>query len=354
MLTGVAKRPIEDFDEYVRQLDIRMGRSHIIMSPIYSKAQTSPKTVVLPEGDQPHIIKAAQLAVDDGIARPILLGDEKTIRIVAEEYGYDLEGIQIVDPTTYPKTEEYIREYHFMRNRKGVTANIARQRMLTRMNYFGAMMVHAGDADSYISGYTAHYPDTIRPALEIIGRDIRFKKVSGLYVLSFKKDAYFLADTTVNINPTAEDLADITQQVAEFTENFDVIPRVAMLSYSNFGSAHGESPSKVIEALKLVRKRMPDLMVDGEMQADTATVPEIISEIFPYSTLKGTANVLIFPDLNSGNIAYKLLCRIGGAKPIGPILLGLNKAVHILQRGAEINEILDMIAIAVVDANSKG
>ena len=353
METGVARKPITDFDAYRRQLDIRMGRSQVIMSPIYSKAQSNPKRIVMPEGDQPRIIKAAQLAVDEGIALPILLGSVESITKAAEENGIDLDGISIIDPWTSEMTDGYIKEYHRLRQRKGVTAHLARRRIRSMRNYFGAMMVHLGDADGMISGYTAHYPDTIRPALEIIGRDSRYKRVSGLYILSTKKQSYFLADTTVNIDPSPEDLADIALQAAEFTRHFDIYPRVAMLSYSNFGSNLEASPKKVRAALDIIRERKPDLMVDGEMQADTAVVPDIIDGTFPFSTLKGGANVLVFPDLNSGNISYKLLARIGGAHPIGPILMGLAKSAHVLQRGAEVNEILDMIAITVVDAISK-
>ncbi|MDH7514441.1 MAG: NADP-dependent malic enzyme [Bacteroidota bacterium] len=352
--TGVARLPITDFDEYRRNLDIRMGRAHIIMTPIYEKAKKQPRRVVLPEGDEPRIIRAAELAVEEGIAQPILIGSEKTIRRVAEEHGLELNGITIVDPKTYEKTDQYIEEYYRLRQRKGVTLAYARQHIRTLRNYFGAMMLHMEDADGMISGYTSHYPDTIRPALQIIGRDPRYKYVSGLYILSFKKQTYFLADTTVNIEPSAETLADIACQAAEFTLNFDITPRVAMLSYSNFGSNREESPMKVRAALDIVRKRCPDLIIDGEMQADTAVVPEIIAETFPFSVLKGGANVLIFPDLNSGNIAYKLLCRLGGAVPIGPMLLGMGKAVHVIQRGSEVGQILDMIALTVVDAIRKG
>ncbi len=353
MDTGVARLPIADFDAYRHQLDIRMGREQKIMTPIYDKAVKAPKRIVFPEGEELRIIRAAVLSVDEGIANPILLGSEKVIREVAEENGLDLTGIEIIYPRKSAKLDAYIAEYHKMRNRKGVTATIARHRIRTMPNYFGAMMVHMGDADGMISGYTVHYPDTIRPALEIIGRDPRYRKVSGLYVMSMKKGTYFLCDTTVNIDPTPEELADITLQAAEFVTNFDITPRVAMLSYSNFGSAPGELPDKMVKALKLVTARDPQLMVDGEMQADTAVVPEIVNEVFPFSRLKGGANTLVFPDLASGNIAYKLLSRIGGGHPIGPVLLGLSKAVHILQRGAEVKEIVDMVAIAVVDAQRK-
>jgi malate dehydrogenase (oxaloacetate-decarboxylating)(NADP+) len=352
MDTGVARKPIEDFDDYRMKLNIRMGRTQEIIARMYNKAAGEPKRIVLAEGEEHRVIKAAQVALDEGIVKPILLGDEKEIRKVAEEHAIDLEGIEIVSPQNFEKFEEYVQEFYHLRQRKGLTLYSARRIMLSRRNYFGAMMVHMGDADGLISGYTSHYPDTIRPALEIIGHDKRYNKVSGLYMLSAKNKPYFLADTTVNIDPTAEDIADITLQAADLAQKFDVVPRVALLSYSNFGSNREASAMKMRAALKIVQERRPELMVDGEMQADTAVVPEIIAEDFPFSSLKGGANVLIFPDLNSGNIAYKLLSRLGGLHPIGPILNGMCKSVHVLQRGAEVQEIVDMIAIAVVDAIS--
>jgi len=353
MDTGVARKPIEDFDEYRMRLDIRMGRTQELIARMYSKASNEPKRIVLAEGEEYRVIKAAQIALDEGIAKPVLIGEEKEIRRVAEQHSVDLEGIEIVNPREHSRMDQYVQEYYRLRQRKGVTPYYARRNIMNRRNYFAAMMVHTGDADCMISGYTSHYPDTIRPALEIIGRDKRFRKVSGCYMLSSKTKPYFLADTTVNIDPSAEDIADITLQSAELAEKFDVEPRVALLSYSNFGSNREASSMKMRNALEIIRERRPDLMVDGEMQADTAVVPEIIEETFPFSVLKGGANVLIFPDLNSGNIAYKLLSRIGGLSPIGPILNVMCKSAHVLQRGAEVKEIVDMIAIAVVDAISQ-
>ncbi|MGB9852644.1 MAG: NADP-dependent malic enzyme [Candidatus Kapaibacteriota bacterium] len=353
MDSGVARKPIENFEEYKRELDIRMGRAQLIMTPIFHKAASNPKRIVFPEGTEPKIIRAAILALQEGIAKPILLGKKEVIEKVAESNDYDLSGIEIVDPETYPKLNLYIEEYFRLRQRKGVTYEAAESDMKYRRNYFGSMMVRMGDADGMISGLTKHYPETIRPALQIIGRDPRYSKVSGLYILSFKNSVYFLSDTTVNLNPTPEDICDITLQAAEFVKNFDIQPKIALLSYSNFGSAEGEIPEKMRNALQLIKQKRPDLIVDGEMQADTAVVPEIIDETYPFSELKGGANVLIFPDLDSGNIAYKLLSRLGGAHPIGPILLGMSKSVHVLQRGATVNEILEMIAIAVVDAQNK-
>ena len=353
MDTGVAQKPITDFDEYKLQLSIRMGRIPVILTPIYHKATSNPKSIVLPEGEEPKIIKAAQLCVDEGIAKPILIGNNEKILEIAEANNYDIEGIEIVDPQTFPKLEQYVEEYYKLRQRKGITRVESRKRMLYHRNYLGAMMVHIGDCDGMISGLTTHYPDTVRPALEIIGRDTRYQKVSGLYIISTKKSTYFLADTTVNIEPSDYDLSDITLQAADFVTNFDIVPKVALLSYSNFGSRKGPIPEKMQSALKIIKERKPDLIIDGEMQADTAVVSDIINETFPFSTLKGGANILIFPGLTSGNIAYKLLARIGGAHAIGPVLQGLSKSVHVLQRGAEVNEILDMIAIAVVDAQHK-
>lgn len=353
MDTGVAQNPIADFDEYKRQLDIRMGRAERIMTRIYEKAKTNPMRIVFPEGEKQRIIKAAELSVDYGIAKPILIGNEEVIKKVAEDNGINLEGIEITCPKCFPRIEEYIEEYYKLRQRKGVTRVEARDRLLNNNNYFGSMMVHFGEADGLISGITTHYPNTIKPALEIIGRDKRYQKVSGLYIVTTKKETYFLADTTVNPDPSAETLCDVALQSEEFVRNFDIKPRIALLAYSNFGSAPGITSEKMQNALALIKEKKPDLVIDGEMQADTAVSPDIIEEYFPFSPLKEGANVLIFPNLNSGNISYKLLQRIGGAHLIGPVLLGLSKAVHVLQRGSEVNHIIDMVAIAVVDAQHK-
>lgn len=353
METGVAKKPITNFDEYIMSLDVRMGRTERIMTRIYHKARVEPKKIVFPEGEYPRIIKSAQMAVDLGIAKPILIGNKDVIKEIADENNYDIEGIEIIEPKTFEKLDVYIEEYYKMRQRKGIGKYEARKRLLTRPNYFGSMMVHLGDADGMISGYSTTYPDTIRPALEIIGRDKRFGKVSGMYIATTKKMSYFLADTTVNINPDANTLADITLQAAEFVKNFDITPRAALLSYSSFGSSEGETTEKIQKALKIINERNPELIVDGEVQADTAVSTEALTQRYPFSKLKTGANILVFPDLNSGNIAYKLLGSIGGLHLIGPVLQGLCKSVHVLQNGDDINEIINMIAIAVVDAQSK-
>lgn len=353
METGVARKPIEDFEQYKYELELRMGRVKSFMHDTFKKASGAPKTVVYPEGEQAKIIKAAILAKQENIAFPILLGNPEVIRQVAEEHNYDLDGLTVIDPKNSEYTEKYINEYYNLRKRKGITQLEARKRMLNQPNYFGAMMVHMGDACSMISGLTTHYPDTIRPALEIIGRDPNYSKVCGLYMVSTKKKTYFLSDTSVNLNPNAEEVADIALMAADCARAFDITPKVALLSYSNFGSAEGESSLKMRKALEIIKKRDPNLIVDGEMQANTAVDPSIVDETFPFCDIKGGANVLIFPNLDAGNITYKLLHGIADAHLIGPILLGLQKAVHVVQRGVQEDDILNMTAIAVVDAQHK-
>jgi malate dehydrogenase (oxaloacetate-decarboxylating)(NADP+) len=300
------------------------------------------------------ILKASQILIDEGIAKPILIGSENVIRQRIEENKLSLKEIQIVEPLKYPRFEEYVQEYYRLRQRKGVTLKEA-YKIMTLPNYFGSMMVRMGDADGLISGLTSHYPDTIRPALQIIRMDERFTRVSGLYIMITKKGTFFFADTTVNIDPTPEELAEIAIASAETARRFNIEPVVALLSFSNFGSTENPYSLKVKKAVEIIRQKAPDLIVDGEMQADTAVVPDIVDEMYPFSTLKGKgpANVLIFPDLNSANIAYKLVYRIGGADVIGPILMGMKKPVHVLQTGAEVSEIVNMAAIAVAEAIEK-
>jgi malate dehydrogenase (oxaloacetate-decarboxylating)(NADP+) len=349
MQSGVAQQPV-DLDEYREQLQRRLGKAYEVMRIMINKAQRNPKRVVFPEGDASRILRACQILQEEKIARPILLGDEQRIRTKIADLRLHLKDVTIVDPANWPKREAYIEELFRLRHRKGVTRREAEELIYNR-NLFGSLMVRMGDADALISGLTEHYPDTLRPALQVLAVRPGLRRVSGLYLLiSQRGDLYFLADTTVNIEPTAEDLAEIAMTTAEMARRFDVEPRVAMLSFSNFGSTRHPLAEKVRQATELVRKRMPGLMIDGEMQADTAVVPEIIEQTYSFSFLKGGANVLIFPNLEAGNIAYKLLMRIGGCEAIGPILMGLSKPVHVLQRGSEVNEIVNMAAIAVVDA----
>ncbi|MCX8009708.1 MAG: phosphate acetyltransferase, partial [Ignavibacteria bacterium] len=341
METGVARIQIKDWDAYKNYLLERLGISREIMRGVIEKAKSKPRRIVFPEGDQIKILKAAQILVEDGIAQPILLGNKDEINKLIAENQIDAEGIEIIDPFNSDKYEKYANEFYSLRNRKGITLLEAHKLIRTR-NYFGSMMVRMGDADGLISGLTAHYPHTIRPALQIIETAQGVKRVSGMYIMLVKNKAFFFADTTVNVDPTAEELAEIAILSAKTAKRFNVEPRVAMLSFSNFGSAPYPQSNKVIKAVEIIRQREPELIVDGEMQADTAVVPEILEQDFPFSVLKGQANVLIFPDLDSGNIAYKLLWRLGNADAIGPILMGMSKPVHVLQKGCDINDIVNM------------
>lgn len=352
MDTGVARVKI-DIEEYKEKLEALLGKARKVMRVMINKAKRTPKRIVYPEGDNQTILRACEIVLDEGIAHPVLLGDKKEIENKASKLGVNLgKGIEIINPATFSKLDDYVTEFYKIRQRKGITMREAKKFMLQRI-YFGCMMVHKGDADGLVSGLTQHYPETIRPALQIIQIRDDVKRVAGLYVICIKGQIYFFADATVNIEPTAEDLAEIAILVAKKAKHFEVEPRVAMLSFSNFGGTRHPLAEKVRQAVEIVKKREPNLLIDGEMQADTAVTPEIIDKTYPFSTLKGKggANVLIFPDLQSGNVAYKLMQRLGGAEVIGPILLGMRKPVHVLQIGS-MNEIdvLNMTAFAVVDA----
>ena len=353
MDTGVAQRPV-DIRQYREELESRLGKANEVMRGMINKAQKQPKRIVFTEGEEGKILRACQILLDEKIALPILLGDASKIRARIEELRLHLEGVQIVDPRHFARLEEYTEEFYSLRHRKGITRTEAEQ-TIRNPTTFGSMMVRLNDADALIGGLTTHYPDTIRPALQVIDVRPELRRVAGVYVLITPKgDIYFLADATVNIEPTAEDLAEIAIMAAEKARRFNQEPRVAMLSFSNFGSTRHALSDKVRRAVDLVRQKAPGLMIDGEMQADTAVTPHIIEETYPFSTLKGGANVLIFPNLESGNIAYKLLQRIGGAELIGPLLTGLSRPVHVLQRGSEVNDIVHVAAVAVVDAQEVG
>ncbi|NOR49457.1 MAG: phosphotransacetylase, partial [Desulfuromonadales bacterium] len=350
MDSGVARRPIKDMAKYIETLEAMQGRSKQIMRTLINKAKTCPKRIVFPEGEEEKILRAAQILVDEGIAKPILLGDEAEIKVNAAKINADLTGITIIDPTKSDMVEGYTEEFFTMRQRKGVTVAEAHRTMSKSRNHFGSMMVLKGDADTLLSGINHHYPETIRPALEVIGKHEKLSKVHGMYMMVTKKEASFFADTTVAIEPTAEELAETAILTAQKARQFDFVPKVAMLSFSNFGSASHPLTTKVKEATKLVKAYDPELVVDGEMQANVALDPELVEKQYPFSQLKGDANVFIFPDLQSGNIAYKLLHKLGGAEQIGPILMGMKKPVHILQRGDAVADIINMAAVAVVDA----
>jgi len=351
--SGAAKAPVGDLDAYRRRLELLVSRRFELMRGVVERARRAPKRLVFPEGDNPKILRAAKILVDQGIAHPILLAERDEVEPRLAELGLPEDRITIVDPWRSEKLPGYVDRLHELRRREGVT-RVAASKLLRIRNYFGALMVEQGDADGLISGLENEYPDTIRPALQVIGMRPGIHRVAGAYILLLKDRVLFLADTTVNIDPDAETLAEIALATAEFARRFDVEPRVAMLSFSNFGSNRHPSARKVRRATELARLRAPGLMIDGEMQADTALVPRLVEEHFPWSSLDGPANVLVFPELQSANAAYKLLWRLAGAEAIGPVLLGMAKPVHVLQRELEVADIVNIAAICVVDAQELG
>ena len=351
METGVAQHRL-DLDEYRERLERRLGKSQEIMRFMIHKAQRTNCRVVFPEGMHDKILRAAQILVDERIARPVLIGDETCILNRAETLHLHFQGqVDIVNPASSPRLAGYTARYLALRQRKGATHTEAPQ-LLMNPTRFGAMMVECGDADVLLAGLTQHYSDTIRPALEVIPKREGTRKVAGMYMLITPKgQVCFLADTTVNIEPSAEDLAEIAILAADTVVSYDVDPRVAMLSFSTFGSSRHPLAEKVARATELVRARRPNLVIEGELMADAALVPEMLNE-YPFSHLQGPANVLIAPSLESGNIAYKLLMRLGQCEAIGPILMGFSKPVHVLQRGCEVNDIVHMAALAAVEAQA--
>ncbi len=349
MDTGVARQPV-NLDEYRDQLEKRLGRANELMRMMARKAQTNPKRVVFPEGSHPKILRACHVLMEEKIATPILLGHSEEIHRTAEELGFALDGVTIIDPATFPRRQEYVNEYYRLRQRYGVSLSSADELMDDR-NIFGSMMVRMGDTDALVSGVSQNYPDTIRPALHVVGVREGIHKVCGFYIVITRKgELYFMADATVNIEPTAEDLAEIALCVAQEARRFDIEPRVAMLSFSNFGSTRHPSCDKVRRAVDLARYADPTLMIDGEIQGDVAVSAKRLESEFPFSKLQGGANVLIFPEIQSANTVCKLVGPIGGAEVIGPILAGMAKPVHLVQRGAEVEDVINIATIAVVDA----
>ena len=349
--SGVAKEMI-DLESYREQLEARLGRARGIMRGIINRAVRDPKRVVFPEGEEPKIIRAARMIVDEGIGSPILLGQRDTIERLAEENHISLRDILIEDPAKSDKRDKYADYLWRRRQRKGLSHGEAHQ-LLFNGNYFGSCMVACGDADALLSGVGMHYPETIRPALQVIGAHPKAEIVSGLYMLVFEKHVIFCGDTTVNIDPTAEQLAQIAYSAGRIVRTFGITPKIAMLSFSNFGSVRHPEAEKVAKAVAILRKRDPSLIVDGEMQADTAMDENILRSGYPFSVLKERANVLIFPNLSAGNIAYKLLHHLGGAAKIGPFLVGMNLPVHVLEQGADVQDIVNMAAVAVMDAQQR-
>jgi malate dehydrogenase (oxaloacetate-decarboxylating)(NADP+) len=349
--SGVARRPIADMSAYLRRLEAMLSRTREVMSVVLEKAKRDPKRIVFPEGEHPKILRAAKILAEEGICRPILLAREQKVADLARDLQLPMDKIELIHTETSPKLAPYAVRLVELRRRSGVTADTA-ARLVRVRNYYGPLMLDAGDADGVISGLTQSYPDTIRPALQIVGTAPGVRRVSGLYILILKDRTFFFADTTVNIDPTAEELAEIAQLTADAVRRFDMEPSLAMISFSNFGSNTHEKARKVKRAVELLKAARPDLSVDGEMQADLAVVPEMLSADYPWVAVQ-RPNVLIFPDLQSANAAYKLVWRLAGAEAIGPILLGMNAPVHVLQRGQDVSDIVNMAAIAVVDAQEK-
>lgn len=352
MESGVARKMITDWEKYDTELQARIGIDQKLMSRVIGRAKQNPKRIVFAEADNYKILKAAQIIQEERIAIPILLGNRSKINELIHDNHFDLHDCLIVDSyEEVEKCERYSQAFYQMRQRKGLTLYESKKLIRDR-NYFGAMMVAMGDADALISGLTKDYSKTIGPALQVIGVKEGVNRVAGMYIIINKGSTYFLADTTVNIDPSEDELVDIIGITAERVRFFDTEPRIAALSYSNFGSSgKGTSPRKISNAVKKAKQKYPDLIIDGEVQANIALSKQLLMENYPFSELATTgANTLIFPDLNSGNIAYKLLQEIGGAEAIGPVLMGMRKPVHILQLGSSVREIVNMVAIAVVDA----
>ncbi|MBC7895823.1 MAG: NADP-dependent malic enzyme [Cytophagaceae bacterium] len=349
--SGVADEFI-DLEEYRQSLESRLGRARGIMRGIMNRAVRDPKRLVLPEGEARKMILAARIMVDEGIAQPILLGNDERIRRQAAADGISLDEISIEDPAESARREAYASLLWERRQRKGLSLAQA-QRLMFNGNYFGSMMVLRGEADALLTGMTTSYPEALRPALQVIGANPRSGLVAGMYMLVFDRQLVFCGDTTVNIEPSAEQLAQIALAAGRIVRTFGQEPRIAMLSFSNFGSVDHPEAKKVAQAVALVRQKEPNLIVDGEMQADTAVDGVTLGETFPFATLKDPANVLIFPNLSAGNIAYKLLHHLGGATAIGPILVGMALPVHILETGASVQDIVNMAAVAVMDAQER-
>ena len=354
MDSGVARIHITDWDKYNQELKMRLGMDDVILRTITNKAKGNPKRVVFAEADNYKILKSAQIVRDEGIAIPILLGNKSSIHKIIRDNELEMDGVLIIDPMEEKELfEKFAQNLYAKRGRRGINLFEARKLMRDR-NYFGASMVEFGDADALISGLTRNYATTVKPALQIIGTQPGVNRVAGMYMMLTKHGPVFFADTTINVNPTAQELVDITVLVNKSIEQFNIVPRIALLSYSNFGSNEGEAPQKIQEAVSILHQQYPDIIVDGELQANFALNGDLLKDNFPFSKLKDSpANTLVFPNLDSGNIAYKLLQELGGAEAIGPILLGMNKPVHVLQLDSSVREIVNMVTIAVVDAQTK-
>jgi malate dehydrogenase (oxaloacetate-decarboxylating)(NADP+) len=351
MESGAARIRL-DRAEYVEQLRKRQGRTYEVMSVVVGKARRKQTRIAFAEGSHPRILRAAQILVEERICRPVLLGKREEIVATAEEAGLSaIPGLEMVDPVTHPQIHEYAQKLYAFRQRAGMSFAEAAYRIRQR-NVFAAMLLREGSVDGVVTGMTRSYPEAIRPALQIV-RTLPGRFAAGTYILAFKQSLKLFADCTVNADPTAEQLADIAISTAEMARAFEITPRVAMLSYSNFGTDRGGSPAKVRRALELVRERRPDLEIDGEMQVDPAVVQSVREQEFPFVRLTGDANVLVLPDLDAGNIGYKLLWRLGGAEVIGPVLMGMARPVNVLQQGASVQDVVNLAAMTAVRAQDE-
>lgn len=356
MESGVALKDIENWELYKIGLNKRLGMDNKLLRHITIRAKRNPKRVVFAEAENYNVLKAAQITMDEGICKPILLGNTERIKELIHEHQMDFNGTPILDPkaeSTRETRHTFAEELWSKRQRMGITLYEA-QRLMRERNYFGSMMVETGEADALISGVSRSYPNTIKPALQCIGRAPGIKKVAGMYILMTKKGPLFLADTTINVNPTGSEIADIALMAARTVREFGIVPRIALLSYSNFGSSRDANTEKMAYARNLLKRRFPEMIIDGEIQSNFALNVELLQETFSFSDLaKYGANVLIFPSLESGNISYKLIQELTGAEAIGPILMGMNKPMHVLQLGSGVHEIVNMVTIAAAEAQIK-
>jgi malate dehydrogenase (oxaloacetate-decarboxylating)(NADP+) len=350
--SGVARETISDFDAYKDALEARLGRSRQVMRVFIHRAQKSPKRIVFPEGEEERILRAAQIIHDEKIAQPILLGSNTIITEKIRSLYLDLDSVEIINPSKSPQLQQYASDFYKLRSRKGIIFSDA-ERLLKTHNVYGMMMLRNGDADGLVSGLTRHFPDTIRPALQIIRPLEGIRTIAGVYMMIFKNQTYFIADPVINIEPSDVELAEIAILAAETAASFDMEPRVAMLSFSSFGSTKHPLAEKVRRAMEIVRIKAPSIRIEGELQGDIAVVPELLDSLYPFHQLGGPANVLVFPDLTSANLAYKLLAKLGGAVAIGPILKGMSKPVYLLQNSSDVNDIVNMTALAVMDVQTR-
>ncbi|HEO66348.1 MAG TPA: phosphate acetyltransferase, partial [Spirochaetes bacterium] len=352
MESGVAQNPISDFEKYSLRLEKIHGTREFVVRQIINRVKKKEHMIVFPEGVEEKVLKASHIIMEEHIATPVLLGNAYEINHVAEENNIDLTGMVIINPQTALKRNQYAEHLYELRQRKGIFFSHA-QYLLKNNIYFAMMMLESGEADGVISGLTTHYPDTIRPALEILKIRKNLSTVSSFYLVMFKEKTFIFADTTVNIDPTAEQLSEIAINCAYAAKSLGMEPKIAMLSFSNFGSVNHPFAKKVAKAVQLVKAKEPDLVIDGEMQADTAISDHIMDEFFPFSSIKGSANILIFPELQSANISYKLVEHLGQAELVGPILMGLRKPLNVVSRGCSVNDIVNMAAITALEIDNK-